>query len=54
MHQTCKKVPTTSQVLSLTAYLLPTDLSFEHGDTKLTYCPGRHLTSLSPCSCIPA
>jgi len=31
-------------------HLLPKDLRFKHGDAKLTPCPGRHLTSLSPCT----
>jgi len=43
-----RKVPTMSQVLSSTAYLLPKDIRFEHGGAKLAYCPGRHLTSLGP------
>ena len=30
--------------------LLPEDLSFKHGGAKLASCPGRHLTSLRPCS----
>jgi len=30
-------------------YLLPKDLSFEHGGTKLASCPGPHITSLRPC-----
>jgi len=32
-----------------TEYLLPKDLSFEHGGGKLASCPGRHLTLLRPC-----
>jgi len=32
-----------------TVHLLPKDLRFEHGSTKLASCPGRHLTSLRPC-----
>jgi len=31
-----------------TVRLLPKDLSFEHGGTKLASCPGCHLTSLRP------
>jgi len=34
-----------------TVHLLPKDLRFEHGGAKLASCPGRHLTSLRPCSC---
>jgi len=33
-----------------TVHLLPKDLRFEHGGAKLASCPGRHLTSLHPCS----
>jgi len=44
----CRKVPTMSQVLSSTAYLLPKDLRLEHGCAKLASCSGRHLTSLRP------
>jgi len=33
-----------------TVHLLPKDLRFSHGGAKLTSCPGRHLTSLRPCS----
>jgi len=33
-----------------TIHLLPKDIRFEHGGAKLTYCPGRHLTSLRPCN----
>ena len=47
-----RKVLTMSKVLSLAAHLLPKDLRFEHGGAKLVSCPGRHLTSLHPCSCI--
>ena len=43
-----QKVPATSQVFFNTVNLLPKDLSFEHGGTKLASCPGRHLTSLRP------
>jgi len=32
-----------------TVHLLPEDLRFENGGAKLASCPGRHLTSLSPC-----
>jgi len=35
-----------------TVYLLPGDLRFEHGGAKLASCPGRHLTSLRPCSAL--
>ena len=31
-------------------HLLPQDLSFDHGGTKLASCPRRHLTSLRPWS----
>jgi len=46
-----RKVPTMSQVVSSIKYilLLPKDLRFEHGGTKLASCPGRHLASLRPC-----
>ena len=35
-------------------HLLPKDLRFEHGGTKLASCPGRHLISLRPwmCACV--
>jgi len=33
-----------------TVYLLPKNLRFEHGGTKLVSCPGRHPTSLLPCT----
>jgi len=33
-----------------TVHLLLKDLRFEHGGAKLASCPGRHLTSLRPCS----
>ena len=33
-----------------TVHLLPNYLRFEHGGVKLASCPGRHLTSLRPCS----
>jgi len=36
-----------------TVDLLPKDLRFEHGGAKLASCPGRHLTSLRPCQCLP-
>jgi len=29
--------------------MLPKDLRFEHGRTKLVSCPGRYPTSLRPC-----
>jgi len=29
-------------------HLLLKDIRFEHGVTKLAYCPGRHLASLRP------
>jgi len=32
-----------------TVNLLPKDLSFKHGGTKLVSYPGKHLTSLRPC-----
>jgi len=43
-----QKVPTMSQVLSSTAHLLPKDLRFEHGGTKLASCPRRYLVLLRP------
>jgi len=39
----------TSTVLN-TARLLPKDLRFELMGAKLASCPGRHITSLRPCS----
>ena len=33
-----------------TVNLLPKELRFEHGGTKLVFCPGRHLTSSRPCA----
>jgi len=33
-----------------TVNLLPKELRFEHGGVKLASCPGRHLTSLRPCT----
>ena len=33
-----------------TVHLLPKNLSFAHGAAKLASCPGRHLTSLRPCT----
>jgi len=33
-----------------TVHLLPNDLKFENGGAELASCPGRHLTSLRPCS----
>jgi len=33
-----------------TVHLLPKDRRFEHGGAKLASCPGRHLTSLRPCT----
>ena len=33
-------------------HLLSKNLRFEHGGAKLASCPGRHLTSLRPCSTI--
>jgi len=44
-----RKVLTMSQVLSSTTDLLPKDLRFEHGGTKLVSCPRRNLTSLRLC-----
>ena len=32
-----------------TVNLLPKDLRFKHGGTKLVSCPGHYLTSLRPC-----
>jgi len=32
-----------------TVILLPKDLRYERGGTKLVYCPGPHLTSLCLC-----
>jgi len=32
-----------------TVRLLPKDFRFQHGDTKLASCPGRHPTSLRLC-----
>jgi len=34
----------------ITVHLLPKDLWFEHGGTKLASFPGRHLTSVRPWS----
>jgi len=36
-----------------TIYLHPKDLRFEHGGTKLAFCPGRHLTLLRPLKSAP-
>jgi len=33
-----------------TVRLLAKDLMFEHGDAKLVFCPGRHLTSVRQCT----
>ena len=33
-----------------TVHLLPKGLRFEHGGAKLVSCPGRHRTSLRPCT----
>jgi len=33
-----------------TANLLLKELSFDRGGAKLAFCPGRHLTTLFPCS----
>ena len=35
-----------------TAHLIPTDLKFDHGGTKLASCPRRCLTSLRPCTVV--
>jgi len=35
-----------------TVHLFPKDLKFEHGGAKLVSCPGRHLTSLRPCTVV--
>jgi len=46
-----EKVTTVSKTLFFkTVHLLPKDLRFEHGGTKLVSFPRRHLTSLRPCT----
>jgi len=41
----CQKFTTISL---FSVHMLPKDLRFEHGSTKLASCPRRHLTSLCP------
>jgi len=38
------------RIFSSTVNLLSKELRFEHGSAKLVSCPGRHRTSLRPCT----
>ena len=42
----CQKVLTKSKVISLIQYICSWKTRFEHGNTKLVYCAGHHLTSV--------